>query len=268
MNIIIIIIIIISCALYNQENSLDYVSCGEDGSCHCWSGTELIQSIPHPGTVWTALGLPAVSSTTTNNNSFLTGCQDGQLRLFTPATVIYQSQPMIQSLNTIFESEVQQSILSQQQGPSAEEIAKAPLWENRSQYLANKEENHVMVFNQQNQLIAAQLVSGSWVVIGTVTGKGDGGEINGIQYDHVMPVEIETATGLQHLQLGYNNLENPFDAAQRFMNQNNLSQYYLQQIADWIQRHAGNQQAPTLGNNTNTTNHSTPAPYSIMFNET
>jgi hypothetical protein len=29
--------------------------------------------------------------------------------------------------------------------------------------------------------------------------KGDGGEINGIQYNHVMPVEIETETGLQHL---------------------------------------------------------------------
>ena len=34
--------------------------------------------------------------------------------------------------------------------------------------------------------------------------------------------------------LGYNNGENHFVAAQRFINQNELGQNYLQEIADWI----------------------------------
>ena len=47
------------------------------------------------------------------------------------------------------------------------------------------------------------------------------------------------------LSLGYNNLENPFDAAQRFIDENSLDQNHLRQIADWISSRAG-KNAPTL----------------------
>jgi phospholipase A-2-activating protein len=61
----------------------------------------------------------------------------------------------------------------------------------------------------------------------------------------VLPVEIETPQGLMTLSLGYNNLENPFDAAQRFIDENSLDQNHLRQIADWISSRAG-KNAPTL----------------------
>lgn len=70
--------------------------------------------------------------------------------------------------------------------------------------------------------------------------------VNGVNYDHVMPVEMETAGGVMTLQLGYNNGENPFLAAQRFINENSLPQYHLKQIAEWIQSKAG-KQTPTIG---------------------
>ena len=44
---------------------------------------------------------------------------------------------------------------------------------------------------------------------------------------------------------GYNNGENPFIAAQRFIDQNGLQQSYLQEIADWIIQRTG-QQTPTF----------------------
>ena len=69
-------------------------------------------------------------------------------------------------------------------------------------------------------MIAAQWNNGSWVIIGEVTGSGDGGNVDGVYYDHVMPVEIETPSGLKTLQLGHNNGENSFVAAQRYININ------------------------------------------------
>eukprot|EP01037_Dinobryon_pediforme_P038587 gene38587-46697_t len=84
-------------------------------------------------------------------------------------------------------------------------------------------------------------MNGTWVEVGEVTGSSDGGFVGTEFYDHVLPVEIETPRGLQSLRLGYNNGENPFVAAQRFINQNELPQNYLQQIADWIL------QTPQLG---------------------
>ena len=85
-----------------------------------------------------------------------------------------------------------------------------------------------------------------WIEIGEVTGSSDGGEINGVSYNHVFPVEIETSTGLRALQLGYNNGENPFIAAQRFIEQNGLDQFHLKQIADWIMDRSGQSSAPTF----------------------
>ena len=72
-----------------------------------------------------------------------------------------------------------------------------------------------------------------------LTGNSDGGSINGVQYDHVFPVEMEVQGGVQSLNIGYNNLESPFDAAQRFINENGVPQHHLRQIAEWISARAG-----------------------------
>lgn len=97
------------------------------------------------------------------------------------------------------------------------------------------------VFNKDGKLIAAQwsMVSAAWVEVGEVTGNADGGSVAGVAYDHIYPTEIETPGGLRKLDLGYNNGENPFAAAQRFINQNELEQGYLSQIADWIIARSG-----------------------------
>jgi len=80
-------------------------------------------------------------------------------------------------------------------------------------------------------------------------GNGDGGNINGEWYDHIFPVEIETPSGLKTLKLGHNNAENPFNAAQRFIDQNQLHQSYLGEIVEWITSRSG-QSMPTIGQDT------------------
>ena len=119
------------------------------------------------------------------------------------------------------------------QEPSQQEVDQAPHY--------GKADEQVAVFKRVGDqgslvLIAAQwsAVSQAWVEIGVVTGGGDGGVLNGVTFDHVMPVEMDTANGVATLKLGYNNGENPFVAAKRFIDSNGLDNIYLQQIADWI----------------------------------
>lgn len=243
---------ILNCAALETVSGMDFISCGEDGSLCVWAAGELTQSLPHPNSVWTATALPRTSI----EGAFITGCHDGQIRVFARATEALKNNSLVQTLNVNFVEEVAAKRQAAQQGPSADEIAKAARWEDRGNHLRGRKENDVMVFNKDNTLIAAQFNSGSWVIIGEVTGKGDGGYIDSVWYDHVLPVEIETSTGPQSLQLGYNNAENPFVAAQRFIDKYGLGQSYLAQIADWIQQRAGKNQAPTLGESSGASRHS------------
>lgn len=216
---------------------MDFVSGAEDGSVVAWSGGEQIQSIPHPNTVWTVYGI--------SDGMFASGAYDGCLRIFSRNPAYHSNEGVIR-LTSDFVTEVLEAKRKKVSGPSAEEIAKAPKWDDRIQH-PGKSENQVMVFNKDNQLIAAQWNSGAWIVIGEVTGTGDGGYLNGVWFDHVFPVEVETSQGLKTLKLGYNNQENPFVAAQRFINEHELQQNYLSQIADWIMTRTG-KPAPTIGN--------------------
>ena len=59
-------------------------------------------------------------------------------------------------------------------------------------------------------------------------------------------MEIETPSGVKTLKLGHNNAENPFNAAQRFIDQNQLHQSYLGDIVEWITSRSG-QSMPTIG---------------------
>jgi len=45
--------------------------------------------------------------------------------------------------------------------------------------------------------------------VGEVTGSRDSGTIDGVKYDHVLAIEIEQPTGLQKLQIGHNDGDNP-----------------------------------------------------------
>lgn len=126
-------------------------------------------------------------------------------------------------LQTLFESSVEEATRKKSKGPTADEIASLTRWEDRGSHFASSE-GFVKLFNKSGTAIAAQWsqISKVWIEVGEVTGSGDSDTINGVAYDHVLPVEIETSSGLRTLQLGYNNGENPFVAAQRFVDRFNI----------------------------------------------
>lgn len=215
------------------------ISGGEDGNVVVWdmSGQNEVQIISHPGCVWDVIPLA--------DGDFATACHDGHVRVFTRSHERVADAEIIKS----FEEAVNAAKASQSTGPSPEEIAKLPKWEMNS-LTQGRSEGQVQVFNKDGKAIAAQWSASSrtWIEVGEVTGQNpNAGTINGKSYDHVLPIEIDTADGgLAKLQIGYNNGENPFVTAQAFIDEHRLDQGYLAQIADYIRQRAG-ETGPTLG---------------------
>ena len=196
------------------------------------------QVIGHPGCVWnvTPLGTSA---------DFVSACHDGNIRIFTRCASFAASEDVLKAFNdAVTEAKAVRST-----GPSAEEIAKLPKWEMNA-LTQGRSEGQVQVFQKDGKAIAAQwsASSGTWIEVGEVTGtNANAGTLNGKQYDHVLPIEVDVpGGGVQKLQIGYNNGENPFVAAQQFIDEHMLDQNYLAQIADYIRQRAG-ESGPTLG---------------------
>lgn len=232
---------VLACTAIGDDGQ-EVVSCGEDGSVYIWDAKtgQGIQRISLPSCVWCVVAVPGT------DGDFLTGSHDGVIRWFS-RNPEYQANVSALHLTEALSAEVAAANDKKKKGPSSEELAKCTKWEDRGSQMG-KSEGTVMVFNKQGKMIAAQMTSGNWVEIGEVTGTGDSGVVCGVQYDHVMPVEIDGPGGVPRtLQLGFNDMENPFIAAQRFINQNELQQSFLAQIADWILQRSGRQETPTLG---------------------
>ncbi len=222
------------------------VAGAEDGHVVVWDSNSMsddaVQVIPHPNCVWRVLDMP-------NNNEgddFVTVCHDGMLRLFT--TQADRVAP--QSEREAFEEAVKQAQAKHSSGPSKAEIDALPKWEMNLSH-PGRSEGQVQVFNKDGKAIAAQwsMASMTWIEVGEVTGRNENaGSIGGVTYDHVFPIEIDVAGGgVQKLQIGYNNGENPFVVAQKFIDDYQLDQGYLAQIADYIRNRVGEPAAPTLG---------------------
>jgi phospholipase A-2-activating protein len=222
-----------------EGNSQSLVACAEDGHVVVWgiggSGGEP-QIILHPACVWHVTGLP--------NGDLATSCDDGTLRIFTRNSD--RMAPVEEREK--FGQLVQEAHQKKGSGPTPEEVAKLPLWENNLQTRGNSE-GQVHVFNKGGMAIAAQwsMASQTWIEVGQVMGSNDTGMIDGVKYDHVFPIEVDqTGGGVAKLQIGYNTGENPFFAAQRFIDAHVLPQHHLQDVADYIRQRAGNE-APTIG---------------------
>ncbi|CAM9230876.1 unnamed protein product, partial [Ascophyllum nodosum] len=212
------------------------VSVDESGGCVVWRGAERAQSLPHPSGLWCVCALP--------NGDFATGCQDHAVRVWTRAPERAAPAEVAQA----FDRGVIEGQTKAKKGPSAAEVAALPKWENRHA-TRGKSEGQVQVFQRDGKAIAAQwsMVSSIWIEVGEVMGASEGGVVDGESYDRVYPIEVEGVGGaVRKLQIGYNNGENPFVAAQRFIDKNELPQSYHAEIADYLTKRAG-ETPPTLG---------------------
>jgi phospholipase A-2-activating protein len=212
------------------SSSTGFVVGAEDGHVVAWK-SDTTQLIRHPSSVWQVLSL--------SNNDFLTCCQDGAVRIFTQASDRVASEEE----KNRFSEEVHAA--ATRTGPTQDEIEKLPKWEKNAS-VQGKKEGQVHLFQKDGIPIAAQwdAVAKTWIEVGQVVSnansKTEGGMIDGVKYDYVLPIEIDRPEGtVATLQIGYNTGENPFVASQRFIDSHMLPQYHLSEIADYIQKSVG-----------------------------
>ncbi|KAI0886454.1 PFU-domain-containing protein [Annulohypoxylon maeteangense] len=215
----------------------ELVSSGEDRTVRIWRGSDCLQTITHPAiSVWSV-------SVCSESGDIVTGTSDGVARVFS------RSRERLASPDTIahFDESVRSSSIPQQQvGSVNKEKLPGP------DFLKNKsgtKEGQVQMIREEDSSVTAHQWSMSqqqWVNVGTVVDAvGSSGrkvEYNGQSYDYVFDVAIEE--GQPSLKLPYNLSENPYTRAQKFIDDNELSQNFLDQVAQFI---ISNTQGATIG---------------------
>lgn len=211
----------------------ELVSSGEDRSVRIWRDGALVQTITLPAiSVWSVSVLP--------NGDIVAGSSDAAARVFTRNPALVADEATLQAYDHAIST---QTLNSTQVGDIKKDDLPGP--EALSQP-GTKEGQTKMVKN--GDIVEAHQWSASsqqWVKIGEVVGGvGSGSKklYEGKEYDYVFDVDI--ADGVPPLKLPFNLSENPYAAAQRFLEKNDLAQEYIDQVVKFIET---NTQGVSLG---------------------
>ncbi|KAJ6164574.1 hypothetical protein N7470_003246 [Penicillium chermesinum] len=230
----------------------ELVSAGEDRTVRVWSGTQCVQTITHPAiSVWSV----AVCNET---GDIVTGASDRITRVFSRSPERHASPEAIQ----IFDQAVKESAIpAQQVGQVNKEQLPGPEF---LQQKSGTKEGQVQMIRETDGSVTAHTWSSAtqeWIAVGTVVDSaGSSGrktEYLGQDYDYVFDVDIED--GKPPLKLPYNLSQNPYEAATKFIGDNELPMSYLDQVANFITQ---NTQGATIGDAAAAENAQPPIPES------
>ncbi|KUJ09495.1 putative polyubiquitin binding protein [Mollisia scopiformis] len=214
----------------------ELASSGEDRTVRIWKGTECIQTITHPAiSVW---GVAVCAE----NGDIVSGASDKVVRVFT------RSEERVAAAETVaqFDEAVKGSSIPQQTVSVNKENLPGP------QFLTQKsgtKDGQVQMIKELNGAVTAHTWSAAenqWINVGTVVdavgSSGKKVDYLGQEYDFVFDVDIED--GKPPLKLPYNLASNPYEAATKFIQDNELPITYLDQVANFI---TTNTQGATVG---------------------
>lgn len=210
-----------------------FITGGEDNALRICKlneiGGQLIgaQTIMHPGTVWSV----AASS----SDFIVTGCSDGVVRVFTCDEAKVASDEVMRGFEkSVSERKVSSKIVGGvdvSKLPDASTALMAPGKKDGENKLVRTANGNVEVMMWSNTDLR-------WTKVGDLVDGPDGSSsdtgnnIRGKHYDFVFEVQI--SEGGRKEKLGFNRGENPYTAAQRFIDDNELDQEFLDQIAQFI----------------------------------
>ena len=213
------------------------VSSGEDRTVRIWEGNSCIQTITHPAiSVWSI-------ACCAENGDVVSGSSDRKVRVFSRSQERQATPEMIQQ----FDEAVKGSAIPQQQvGEVNKESLPGPDFLERK---SGTKEGQVQMIRQPDGSVSAHTWSqgaARWVNVGTVVdAAGSSGKktsYKGQEYDYVFDVDIED--GKPPLKLPYNLSQNHYEAATKFLQDNELPMTYLDEVAKFI---TTNTQGATLG---------------------
>ena len=217
----------------------ELISSGEDRTVRIWRGSECVQTITHPAiSVWGVAVCP-------ENGDIVSGASDRIVRVFSRDS---DRQAAPEAIESFDESVKSSSIPQQQVGNGNINKEKLPGPEFLEQKSGTKEGQVVMIQESNGSVSAHQWSQGAgrWMNVGTVvdaaSSSGKKTHHRGKDYDYVFDVDIED--GKPPLKLPYNLSQNPYEAATKFIQDNELPMSYLDQVANFI---TSNTQGATLG---------------------
>ncbi|KAH9952086.1 phospholipase A-2-activating protein [Amylocystis lapponica] len=202
----------------------DIVSGGEDRTVRVWRDGECVQTLVHPAiSVWAVSAMP--------NGDIVTGCSDGVVRIFSSAEQRWAPADQLKA----FEEQVASQALPMQQIGDVKK-SDLPGMEVLSQ--PGKKSGDVRMIKNGDMVEAHQWdsASSSWQKIGDVVdavGSNRKQLYEGKEYDYVFDVDVQE--GVPPLKLPYNVNENPYSAAQRFLERNELPLTYLDEVVKFIE---------------------------------
>ncbi|ROV88411.1 hypothetical protein VSDG_09225 [Cytospora chrysosperma] len=203
----------------------ELVSSGEDRTIRIWRGLEGVQTITVPAiSVWSV----AVCHQT---GDIVSGSSDGIVRVFTRNV---ENMADAETLASFDDSVKASSIPAQQLGGINKEKLPGP--EFLSTNTGTKDGQLQMIRQGNDTITAHQWSGGKWVEVGTVVdtvgSSGKQVDYNGKSYDFVFDVAIED--GAPALKLPYNLSQNPYEAATKWLGDNELPMTYLDQVTNFI----------------------------------
>ncbi|EPY51121.1 WD repeat protein Lub1 [Schizosaccharomyces cryophilus OY26] len=200
-------------------------SCGEDKSVRIWKESDCIQRIALPTTsIWSVCALP--------DGDIACGSSDGYVRVFTMEKIRMASEEELKN----FERRVSEyAIAAQEVG----DVKKGSLPGPEILTTPGKNEGDVVMVRVNNDVEAYQWsqVEKDWKKVGQVVdavGSNRKQLYKGQEYDYVFDVDV--AEGQAPLKLPYNVTENPFQAAIRFLETNQLPMSYTDEVVQFIQK--------------------------------
>ncbi|TIA91274.1 hypothetical protein E3P99_01156 [Wallemia hederae] len=204
------------------------VSAGEDRSVKVWQDGECIQTIIHPSTsVW--------SVAAAENGDIASASSDGIVRVWTTDAARVTDDDSLKS----YEKLVAGSTISSR---SSNGINPKDVKSPESLQQPGDRDGQVMLVKDAQTVSAYSwsLTEKQWKKIGEVVDAAGGVDpskrvkhTDGKEYDYVFDVDIED--GKPPLKLPYNVSENPYVAAQRFLEKNLLPLTYLDETVKFIE---------------------------------
>lgn len=212
-----------------------FVSGGEDNNARVFaidSGGQTmscLQTIAHPGVVW------AVAFT--SQGDILSGCSDGMARIFTRNSALVADDSLLQSFeNSVSDKQISTKVIGNV------DVAKLPTAKEGLGIPGNKDGENKLVRTADGsaEVHMWSAADSRWQKIGDLVDGPSGGisagsgEVRGKLYDFVFEVEI--GEGGRKEKLGFNRGENVYVAAQRFIDDNDLSPEFLDQIVNFVEQ--------------------------------
>ncbi|KAK4532543.1 hypothetical protein CCYA_CCYA12G3400 [Cyanidiococcus yangmingshanensis] len=208
------------------------ISAGEDRTLRILDLREgcVVETIPHPNTVWSVATIPGT------DGDLLTGCADSCARVWTSCPERMASAEQVAEYEALLANQQNKWGQKEQIDPSQVPDAAVGLAEPGSR------DGQTRLVRRQGSSDAIEvymwsMANARWLKIGDVTDPpAKSSRSNKTGYDLVFDVDVD-GDAQRYRQLGYRRGENPYLAAERFLEEENLPRAFLEQIVQFLIDH-------------------------------